>query len=79
MNILHGAFNADGLTRLVMDEFSLHKGHQYAKVVMDEQRLRVLWVGKGRSRATLKSFFAEVAMRAGLGGKKLSRWVAQQK
>ena len=35
----------------------MHKGHQYATVVMDEQRLQVLWVGEGRSRATLKPFF----------------------
>ena len=53
----HGTFTADGVTRLVMDEFALHKGHQYATVVMDAERLRVLWVGEGRSRASLKPFF----------------------
>ena len=57
LKALHGTFNADGVKRLVMDEFALHKGHQYATVVMDEQRLRVLWVGEGRSRASLKPFF----------------------
>jgi transposase len=58
LKALHGSFNADGVTRrLVVDEFALHKGHQYATVVMYEQRLRVLWVGEGRSRATLKPFF----------------------
>jgi transposase len=40
-----------------MDEFALHKGHQYATVVMDAERLRVLWVGEGRSRAALQPFF----------------------
>ena len=53
----HGTFTADGVTRLVMDEFALHKGHQYATVVMDAERLRVLWVGEGRIRASLKPFF----------------------
>jgi transposase len=57
LQALHGTFNADGVTRLVMDEFALHKGHQYATVVMDAERLRVLWVGEGRSRAALQPFF----------------------
>ncbi len=51
--VLNGAVNAAGVTRLVMDEYALHEGHQYATVAMDKQRLRVLWVGEGRSRATL--------------------------
>jgi transposase len=54
---LHGEFNADGVRRLVMDEFALHKGHRYATVVMDAQRMRVLWVGEGNSREAIRPFF----------------------
>jgi len=41
LQALHGSFNADAVTRLVMDA----------------ERLCVLWVGEGRSRAALKPFF----------------------
>lgn len=45
---LHGQFAAPDVRRLVMDEFALHKGHRYATVVLDAQRMRVLWVGEGQ-------------------------------
>src|SRR5574343_1869354 len=54
---LHGEFAADDVRRLVMDEFALHKGHRYATVVMDAQRMRVLWVGEGNSREAIRPFF----------------------
>lgn len=54
---LHGEFVADDVRRLVMDEFALHKGHRYATVVMDAQRMRVLWVGEGNSREAIRPFF----------------------
>ena len=41
-----------------MDEFALHKGHRYATVVMDAQRMRVLWVGEDNSREAIRPFFA---------------------
>ncbi len=53
----HGAFDAQGVRRLVMDEFALHKGHRYATVVMDADNLRVLWVGEGNSRQAIRPFF----------------------
>lgn len=40
-----------------MDEFALHKGHRYATVVLDAQRMRVLWVGEGNSRVAIRPFF----------------------
>ena len=54
---LHGEFDAAGATRLVMDEFALHKGHRYATVVLDAERMRVLWVGEGNSREAIRPFF----------------------
>jgi transposase len=53
----HGEFAAGDVRRLVMDEFALHKGHRYATVVMDAQRMRVLWVGEGNSREAIRPFF----------------------
>lgn len=46
--------------RLVMDEFALFKGHRYASVVLDADTRRVLWIGEGRSRAAIRSFFEEL-------------------
>lgn len=43
--------------RLVMDEFALHKGHRYASVILDADTTRVLWIGLGRSRASVRPFF----------------------
>src|SRR5574343_144623 len=54
---LHGEFAAGDVRRLVMDEFALHKGHRYATVIMDAQRMRVLWVGEGNSREAIRPFF----------------------
>jgi transposase len=54
---LHGQFAAPNVRRLVMDEFALHKGHRYATVVLDAQRMRVLWVGEGNSRTAIRPFF----------------------
>lgn len=47
----------DGIELLVMDEFSLHKGQSYATVVADALTKRVLWVGRGHSRAAVRPFF----------------------
>ena len=46
--------------RLIMDEFALHKGHRYASVVLDADTKRVLWIGLGRSRASVRGFFASL-------------------
>src|SRR3546814_18733665 len=40
-----------------MEEFAIQKGHRYATVVVDVERKRVLWVGRGRSRAEVRPFF----------------------
>lgn len=52
-----GPVDLDGVRRLAMDEFAIQKGHRYATVVVDVERKRVLWVGRGRSRAEIRPFF----------------------
>lgn len=52
-----GEPDLDGLTLLAMDEFAIHKGHRYATVIIDPTCKRVLWVGKGRDRGSLRPFF----------------------
>jgi transposase len=47
----------DGITDLGIDEVAAKKGHRYLTLVTDLQQRRVIWVGEGRSRATLKAFF----------------------
>lgn len=41
---------------VVVDEFSLSKGHRYATVVVEPTRRQVLWVEKGRGREALRPF-----------------------
>jgi transposase len=52
-----GPVDLRGVTVIAMDEFAIQKGHRYATVVVDPQRKRVLWVGRGRSRAEVRPFF----------------------
>lgn len=46
-----------GVRVIGVDEFALHKGHRYATVVVEPERRRVLWVGKGRDRRAFRQFF----------------------
>jgi len=48
-----------GLVTLGVDEISYRKGKKYATIVYDLDRSRVLWVGKGKGRATIDQFFNE--------------------
>ena len=50
----------EGLRLLAIDEIASRKGHNYFTIVMDLERTRVVWVGKGRSKETLDSFFKEL-------------------
>ncbi len=47
-----------GLRTIGVDEFSYRKHHHYLTVVVDHQKERVVWTGKGRSAEVLKEFFA---------------------
>ena len=40
-----------------IDEFSYRKNHRYITTVVDHDRQRVIWTGKGRSSKTLNEFF----------------------
>ena len=46
-----------GLRRIGIDEFSYKKRHQYLTTVVDHDRQRVVWSGKGRSAEALAPFF----------------------
>jgi transposase len=43
---------------IAIDEFAIQRGHRYATVVVEPPTKRVLWVGRGRGREDLGTFFA---------------------
>jgi len=47
----------EGIVELGIDEVSERKGHRYLTLVTDIRGRRVIWVGQGRSKATLRAFF----------------------
>ena len=49
--------NFNGVQNIAIDEFSVHKNHKYATVVIDNDTCRVLWVGKGKSQRCVQPFF----------------------
>lgn len=48
-----------GLKRIGIDETSYRKGHKYITVVYDLDRSCVVWIGKGKGRATIDRFFED--------------------
>jgi transposase len=52
-----------GLARIGVDEVSYRRRHRYLTVVADHDSGRIVWVAKGRNRATLQSFFDELGDR----------------
>lgn len=61
--LLHQSLPAPDWSRihyLAMDEFTLHKGHRYATVVVDPIGRQVLWAGDGRSRESARAFFEQL-------------------
>ncbi|WP_172712725.1 transposase, partial [Stenotrophomonas maltophilia] len=52
-----GPVDLSNVRVIAMDEFAIQKGHRYATVVVEPSRKRVLWVGRGRSRADVRPFF----------------------
>lgn len=52
-----GPVDLSGVRIIGMDEFAIHKGHRYATVVVEPERKRVLWVGRGHGREDIRRFF----------------------
>ena len=52
------------VTKLIMDEFAIHKGHRYATVITDAETRRVLWVGHGRGREAIRPFCEAIGKEA---------------
>ncbi|AQT67797.1 Transposase [Anaerohalosphaera lusitana] len=52
-----GPVDLSNVELLAMDEFAIQKGHRYATVIIDPTCKKVLWVGRGRSRASIRPFF----------------------
>jgi transposase len=46
-----------GLYRIGVDEISYRRGHKYLTVVVDHDTGNVVWVGQGRSAASLQEFY----------------------
>lgn len=47
----------EGLRCIGVDEFAYRRRHNYLTVVVDHDRKRVVWTGKGHDSSTLKAFF----------------------
>jgi transposase len=52
-----GPPDLSNLEIIAMDEFAIQRGHRYATVVIEPQRRRVLWVGRGHDRESVRAFF----------------------
>jgi len=52
-----GEPDLSGLEAIAMDEFAIQRGHRYATVVVEPRRRRVLWVGRGKDRDSVRAFF----------------------
>lgn len=48
------------LRAISVDEFSYRKGHRYLTLVVDLERVGIIWSKEGRSAATLSAFFDEI-------------------
>jgi transposase len=51
------AYEIGEVRKLCIDEVAYRKGQRYVTVVSDLQTRRVVWVGKGREKATVAAFF----------------------
>lgn len=52
--------DCSNLGLIAVDEVASKKGHNYFTIVLDLERTRVVWVGKGRREETLNRFFTEI-------------------
>jgi transposase len=58
LNVVLEPVDRSRVIQLLIDEFATHKIQRYATVVVAGQRKHVLWVGRGRSRESIRPFFA---------------------
>jgi transposase len=49
-----------GLRRIGIDEISFRRGQNYLTAVVDHDTRRLVWLGEGRTTATLEAFFDEL-------------------
>ena len=52
------------LRLLAIDDLAYKKNRKFLTIVLDLERTRVVWVAKGRGRATLEAFFDEIGSEA---------------
>lgn len=45
---------------IAIDEIAIRKGHSYLTVVIDWETGRIVWMGEGRSKATIDKFFQQM-------------------
>jgi len=57
INRIREGHKIKGLKSIGIDEISYEKGRKYATIVYDLDRSCVVWVGKGKARETIDSFF----------------------
>ena len=49
-----------GLRRIGIDEISFRRGQNYLTAVVDHDTRRLVWLGEGRTKATLEAFFDQL-------------------
>ena len=57
LKLLFDQVDLSGVQPLMIDEFSVRKGHRYATVVMDGVEKNGLWGGMDKSEKNLQTFF----------------------
>jgi transposase len=55
-----GPVDLAGVTQIALDEFAIHKGQSYATVIAEPATRRILYVAKGRERASIRPFFEQL-------------------
>jgi len=50
----------ENLRIIALDEIAIRKGHSYLTVVIDWETGRIVWMGEGRSKATIDRFFQQM-------------------
>lgn len=57
LKFCYDSIDLSKVQNIAIDEFSVHKHHRYATVVIDNDTCKVLWVGKGKSIKCVQPFF----------------------